>query len=64
MEDFLGYISLGVSDIYIGEDLGFELDKVSKIAKEHNIQIRTFPNIVQTQWKYASSLKSTPSPFL
>ena len=57
-EDFLGYISLGVSDIYIGEDLGFELDKVSKIAKEHNIQIRTFPNIVQTQWKYTSSLKS------
>lgn len=50
-DTFLGLVNEGVSDIYIGEDLGFELDKVSKIAKEHNINLRTFPNVSQNAWR-------------
>lgn len=47
---FIGLVKYGVTDIYITEGLGFELDKISKIAKENNIQIRTFPNVAQTGW--------------
>ena len=53
-----GYIGLGVSDVYIVEDLCFELDKVSKVAKANNVSIRTFPNIAQTSWKQDDDLRS------
>ena len=45
-----GYFALGVSDIYITNELGFELDKISKIAKEKNIKIRVLPNVAQSSW--------------
>lgn len=40
-------ISKGVSDIYIGGQLGFELAKVSKLAAKHKIRVRVFPNVSQ-----------------
>jgi len=46
-DQFLTYISIGVSDIFISGDLAFELDKISPIAKEKNIRIRCYANIVQ-----------------
>lgn len=58
-DTFLSFVKIGVSDIYIAEDLGFEIDKVSKIAHENNVQIRVFPNICQTKWKeFIPSLKT------
>lgn len=47
---FRGLIDLGVSDIYVVENLAFELDKCGKIAHENGVQIRVFPNICQTAW--------------
>jgi len=40
-------IKLGVSDVYISEDLGFSLDKVYILCKQNNINIRVYPNIAQ-----------------
>ena len=39
-------INMGVSDIYIIEQLGFELDKVKKICGD-KIQLRTYPDVCQ-----------------
>ena len=47
---FRGLVTLGVSDIYIVDNMAFELDKCSKIAHENNICIRVFPNIAQSKW--------------
>ena len=47
-------INLGVSDIYVGEDLGFELPAVHRTCKNNNISLRLFPNVAQ------SSISSTP----
>lgn len=47
---FNGLIAQGVSDIYIGNSLGFELDKVAAAAHRHNIKIRAFPNVAQSTW--------------
>lgn len=41
------YLSLGVSDVYIGEDLCFDLPKVRKHCDRFNVTIRTFPNVAQ-----------------
>lgn len=49
-DEFTGMIELGVSDIFITNELGFELDKVSTIAKENNVKIRCFANIAQSSW--------------
>lgn len=54
---FLGLVDLGVTDIYIIEDLCFQLDKVAEIAHSENIQLRTFPNVAQTTWRYTSPIK-------
>lgn len=55
-DEFLGMIDLGVTDIYIVEDLGFELEAVSKIAKENNVNIRMFPNVAQSSWADTSAI--------
>lgn len=58
---FYGLAESGVSDIYITGDLGFELDKIQKIAHEREdgeyIQIRVFPNIAMSDWKYLDDIK-------
>lgn len=52
------FISLGVTELYITEQLGFELDKVSQIAHKNNIKVRVFPNIAQRNTKYTPALKT------
>lgn len=40
-----------VSDIYIGEDLGFEIKKVAEVLHNRGIKVRAFPNIAQSVWQ-------------
>ena len=56
-DEFLGLIDLGVSDIYVVEDLGFELESVAKVAHENNVRIRVYPNVAQSQWKDTPDFK-------
>lgn len=44
----ISFIKLGVSDVYIVNELGFELKNVSKVCKENNVNIRVFPNVAQS----------------
>lgn len=57
-DSFIGQIELGVSDIYVTQDLAFELDKLSPIAKENNVQIRCFANIAQSSWEDWKGIKT------
>lgn len=56
-EDLYFLLDLGVSDIYITEELGFELNKVRKVCG-NQVQIRVFPNIAQRSWAKLPALKS------
>lgn len=38
---------LGVTDVYVVEELGFNLPTISQIAKSRNISLRTFANVAQ-----------------
>lgn len=59
LDTFHGLINMGVSDIYIVEELGFCLDALAPIAHMANVSIRVFANVCQTSWKYnKNSLKS------
>lgn len=49
-----GLINTGVSDIYITDGLGFELDKVSAVCKKSNVRVRVFCNVCQSTWKGTS----------
>lgn len=54
--DYLHYlINLQVSDVYIAENLGFDLKAVADFVHGANAQVRVYPNIAQ------SSLPSTPA---
>ena len=56
-DTFIGLIYKGITDIYIVENMGFELDKVSAIAHKENVAIRVFPNVAQSAWKNLTGLK-------
>lgn len=56
-DKFIGLIEYNVTDIYIIEGMGFELDKISKIAKAHNTQIRVYPNVAQSSWNSTDDLR-------
>lgn len=57
-DTFHGMIELGVSDIYIVENLGFELDLLGPVAHAAGVSIRVFGNICQNSWAPRSGLKS------
>lgn len=48
-EDIHYLINLGVSEIYITEALGFDLERVSKYLHQRGIKIRVFPNVAQVK---------------
>ena len=55
IDKLYGFLKYKPTDMYICEDLGFSINKVSAILHEHNIKVRVFPNICQ------SSFPETPS---
>lgn len=56
-DTLFGYIELQPSDIYIVENLGFELGSVAEILHDANIRVRVFPNVGQSAWKGTPALK-------
>ena len=46
------------TDMYICEELGFSLDKISKILHDNNIKVRVFPNICQSSFPETASIKT------
>ena len=44
------------TDMYICEELGFSIDKISKILHNNNIKVRVIPNIAQSSWADTPSL--------
>ena len=55
IDEMYGLINYNPTDMYICEELGFSLDKVSKILHDKHIKVRVLPNICQ------SSFPDTPS---
>ena len=51
IEELIGYINLGVSDVFVSGNLGFNLKAVHKLTKTQtqNIQVRCYPNICQNK---------------
>lgn len=44
----IGLANMGVSDIYIVEELGFELVNAAAVLHDRGIQIRCYPNVAQS----------------
>ena len=55
-DKFTGLISQNVSDIYITDELAFELDKVAEIVHKNNIKVRIYPNVAQSRWDKLSDI--------
>ena len=53
-----GFIKYHPTDMYICEELGFSLDKVSKLLHDNNIKVRVFPNICQSSFSETPSIKT------
>ena len=56
--DELNYLcSLGVSDVYLAEDICFDLRRAKRVCDIHKVQIRAFPNVAQGSIKAGPALK-------
>jgi hypothetical protein len=52
-----GLLDLHASEIYVCEELAFELEKVSKIIRGNGAKVRIYPNICQSTWASSPALK-------
>lgn len=51
------FLELNISDIYIAEDLCFDLEEVRKACNKKGVQIRAFPNVAQCSFRAGAPLK-------
>lgn len=58
IDKLMGLLQYHPTDMYICEELGFHLDKVSKILHDNNVKVRAFPNICQSSFPETPSLKT------
>lgn len=56
-DELIGFINLGVSDIYIVEDLCFDLERVALAAHKESVNLRTYANVAQSTWKDTPEIK-------
>lgn len=56
-DTLMGYIELHPSDIYIVENLGFEIERIAKLLHSKGIKVRAFPNVAQSSWKDTPALR-------
>ncbi len=56
-EELREILDLGVSDVYIGGMLGFDLERVNKIIPE-GIQVRSYVNVCQANWDNSEGFKT------
>lgn len=45
------FLNYEVTDVFITEQLGFEVDKVAEIVHSKDVQVRAFPNVAQVQYE-------------
>lgn len=50
-ETLLFYLDYGVTDVFITEGMGFELDKIAEIVHSKEVNIRVYPNVAQSARK-------------
>lgn len=56
-DTLLGITKMHPSDIYIVENLGFEIKDIASILHKFGIRIRVFPNVAQSSWSKTPALK-------
>lgn len=49
LDDVNDFIEAGVSDIYIQNELGFNIKQISYFCQEKNVQVRVYPNVAQNK---------------
>lgn len=52
-----GILQLGVTDVYIVENLAFEIDKVAELVHLFEAETRIYVNIAQSKWNNTPALK-------
>lgn len=55
-DTLLFYLDYGVTDVFITEAMGFELENIASIVHKYNAQIRVFPNVAQAAKKQTDGL--------
>lgn len=55
-DTLLFYLDYGVTDVFIAEAMGFELEKIASKVHTYNVQIRVFPNVAQAARKETDDL--------
>lgn len=55
-ESVYGAIEKGAEELYIAEDLGFDLEELQKIRIKYNVKFRVFPDVGQTDQDFKNAI--------
>lgn len=53
MDDVMGMLSFGVTDLYIMNELAFNIKNISKYCHDNNVAIRVYPNVAQSSTNFS-----------
>ena len=48
LDKLVGFIDLGVSDVYVADELGFYLAEIAQRCHDHGVSVRVYPNVAQS----------------
>lgn len=49
-------LDFGVSDVYIGENLGFEMETIKNLCAKYGAQVRAYPNVAQSEIRTSDTI--------
>lgn len=53
MDDVMGMLSFGVTDLYIMNELAFNIKNISKYCHDNNVAVRVYPNVAQSSTNFS-----------
>lgn len=53
MDDVMGMLRLGVTDLYVMNELAFNIKNISKYCHDNNVAVRVYPNVAQSSTNFS-----------
>ena len=57
LDDIRNLVEFGVSDVYVTNELAFNMEKIATYCHRYDVNVRTLPNVAQDRWNSIPNYK-------